>query len=152
MDPTITYHVIPKLPSTLKSLRELADNIWWSLELTVRKIYRDLDDELCDRTNHKPVRLLQLPRQSQLIKVSTGEPYLTSLRGVMERFHSYLSRKDSYASTNPNSPVAYFSAEYGLVESFPNYSGGLGILSGDHCKSASDLSQDHELCLITWAC
>ena len=139
MDPIITYNVIPKLPAALEPLRELAYNIWWSWEPTARKLFRDLDVELWDRTNHNPVRVLQLSRQSRLVEVSTDEHYLTSLRGVMERFHAYLSRKDTYASTKPNSPVAYFSAEYGLAESFPNYSGGLGILSGDHCKSASDL-------------
>ena len=139
MDPIITYNVIPKLPFALEPLRELAYNIWWSWEPRARKLFRDLDVELWDRTNHNPVRVLQLSRQSRLIEVSMDEHYLTNLREVMERFHAYLNRKDTYASTKQNSPVAYFSAEYGLAESFPNYSGGLGILSGDHCKSASDL-------------
>ncbi len=139
MDPIITYNVIPKLPPAIEPLRELAYNLWWSWEPKARKLFRDLDVGLWDRTNHNPLRVLQLCRQSRLVEVSTDEHYLTNLRDVMEKFHAYLNREDTYASTIPNSPVAYFSAEYGLAESFPNYSGGLGILSGDHCKSASDL-------------
>lgn len=139
METLLTFNVIPKLPSTLEPLRELAYNLWWSWEPRARRLFRELDVALWEETNHNPVRVLQLCRQSRLSEVGTEERYLTELKKVYQMFHDYLGRIDTYASTRPNSAVAYFSAEYGLHESFPNYSGGLGILSGDHCKSASDL-------------
>ncbi|HLB33449.1 MAG TPA: alpha-glucan family phosphorylase, partial [Chthoniobacterales bacterium] len=139
MDSLITFNVIPKLPSSLELLRELAYNMWWSWEPTARRLFRELDIPLWERTNHNPVRMLQLCRQSRLVELSTDERYLTELKRVYAAFQNYCLRRDTYASTRPNAAVAYFSAEYGLHESFPNYSGGLGILSGDHCKSASDL-------------
>ena len=139
MDPIITYNIIPKLPAALEPLRELAYTLWWSWEPKARRLFRDLDVELWERTNHNPVRVLQLCRQSTLLEMAADEHYLTNLREVVARFHTYLERRDTYGAAHTNSAIAYFSAEYGLAESFPNYSGGLGILSGDHCKSASDL-------------
>jgi starch phosphorylase len=142
MNPLVTFNVIPKLPSSLEPLRELAYNMWWSWEPTARRLFRELDVTLWGETNHNPVRMLQLCRQSRLIEMSQDERYLEELQKVMTTFHDYLERHDTYASTRANPSIAYFSAEYGLHESFPNYSGGLGILSGDHCKSASDLGLD----------
>lgn len=139
MDSLITFNITPRLPQSLEPLRELAYNMWWSWEPTARRLFRDLDVELWEQTGHNPVRVLQLCRQSRLLEVGSDERYLTELKRVMRLFHRYLSRLDTYGSTRSNDPVAYFSAEYGIHESFPNYSGGLGILSGDHCKSASDL-------------
>ena len=95
-----------------------------------------------EETNHNPVRFLQLCRASRLTEISQDEDYLEELQKVITALDHYLLRKDTYASTRSNPSIAYFSAEYGLHESFPNYSGGLGILSGDHCKSASDLGLD----------
>ncbi|MFZ4115999.1 MAG: alpha-glucan family phosphorylase [Chthoniobacterales bacterium] len=142
MNPLVTFNVIPKLPSSLEPLRELAYNMWWSWEPQARRLFRELDVTLWGETNHNPVRMLQLCRQSRLIELSQDERYLEELQKVMVAFHHYLERQDTYASTRSNPSIAYFSAEYGLHESFPNYSGGLGILSGDHCKSASDLGLD----------
>ena len=139
MNSLITFNVIPKLPASLEPLRELAYNMWWSWEPTARRLFRELDIELWEHTNHNPVRVLQLCRQSRLVEVGSDERYLTELKRVYHSFQEYLSRTDTYGSLRPNAAVAYFSAEYGFHESFPNYSGGLGILSGDHCKSASDL-------------
>ena len=139
MDSLITFNITPRLPQSLEPLRELAYNMWWSWEPTARRLFRDLDVELWERTGHNPVRVLQLCRQSRLVEVGNDERYLTELKRVMRLFHNYLLRSDTYGSTRANEPIAYFSAEYGIHESFPNYSGGLGILSGDHCKSASDL-------------
>lgn len=135
----LTFDVIPQLPSSLEPLRELAYNLWWSWEPQARRLFRELDVPLWEKTNHNPVRVLQLCRQSRLSEVGTDERYLSELKKVYQKFQDYLLRVDTYGSTRPNTAVAYFSAEYGLHESFPNYSGGLGILSGDHCKSASDL-------------
>lgn len=139
----LTYSVIPTLPSALEPLREMVFNLWWTWEPSARRLFRHLDPELWNRTNHNPVRMLQLSRQARLEEVSQDKNFLRELNEVHEAFKRYLSREDTYGKTGAGNafkkPIAYFSAEFGFHESVPNYSGGLGILSGDHCKSASDL-------------
>src|SRR6202790_2317601 len=138
-----TYNVIPTLPAALEPLREMVFNLWWTWEPSARRLFRHLDPELWDRTNHNPVRMLQLSRQARLEEVSQDKNFLRELNQVHDAFKKYLERPDTYGKTGAGSaikkPVAYFSAEFGFHESIPNYSGGLGILAGDHCKSASDL-------------
>src|SRR6201990_3062548 len=138
-----TYNVIPNLPPALEPLREMVFNLWWTWEPAARRLFRHLDPELWDRTNHNPVRMLQLSRQARLVEVAQDKNFLRELKEVHDAYRDYLARKDTYGKTGAGSaiekPVAYFSAEFGFHESIPNYSGGLGILAGDHCKSASDL-------------
>src|SRR6267154_5221061 len=138
-----TYNVTPILPATLEPLREMSFNLWWTWEPSARRLFRHLDHELWDRTNHNPIRMLQLSRQSRLEELSQDKNFLRELKQVFEEFEKYLGRHDTYGKTGAGSaiknPIAYFSAEFGFHESVPNYSGGLGILAGDHCKSASDL-------------
>src|SRR5436190_642723 len=138
-----TYNVIPTLPAALEPLREMVFNLWWTWEPCARRLFRHLDPELWNRTNHNAVRMLQLSRQARLIEVAQDKSFLRELKEVHDAFHHYLARSDTYGKTGPartiQKPVAYFSAEFGFHESVPNYSGGLGILAGDHCKSASDL-------------
>ncbi len=151
--PLQTFNVIPRLPAALEPLREIVYNLWWSWEPNARKLFRHLDEALWERTNHNPLRMLQLCRQARLEELARDEGFLGELRGVLEKFRAYLARTDTYGKTRAKASgvsaaagsdprgelVAYFSAEFGFHESVPNYSGGLGILSGDHCKSASDL-------------
>jgi len=143
MQPLYTYNVIPKLPATLEPLREIVYNLWWTWEPSARKLFRDLDPELWNRTNHNPLRMLQLSKQARLLEVAEDDDFLRELKAVHQEFKTYMSRPDTYGKLRKESPlkkpIAYFSAEFGFHESVPNYSGGLGILSGDHCKSASDL-------------
>jgi len=138
-----TYNVTPILPATLEPLREMSFNLWWTWEPSARRLFRHLDHELWDRTNHNPIRMLQLSRQSRLEELSQDKNFLRELKQVFEEFEKYLGRHDTYGKTGAGiaikNPIAYFSAEFGFHESIPNYSGGLGILAGDHCKSASDL-------------
>src|ERR1700759_21025 len=138
-----TYNVIPNLPPQLEPLREMVFNLWWTWEPSARSLFRHLDPELWDRTNHNPVRMLQLSRQARLEELAQDKTFLRELKQVHDAFRKYLERRDTYGKTGPGNeiqkPVAYFSAEFGFHESVPNYSGGLGILAGDHCKSASDL-------------
>src|SRR5437762_6601286 len=137
------YNVTPILPAALEPLREMSFNLWWTWEPAARRLFRHLDPELWDRTNHNPIRMLQLSRQSRLEELAQDKNFVRELKQVFEEFEKYLGRHDTYGKTGPGSaiknPVAYFSAEFGVHESIPNYSGGLGILAGDHCKSASDL-------------
>ena len=143
MQPIHTYNVVPKLPAQLEPLRRLAVNLWWTWEPSARSLFRQIDPDLWHSTNHNPVRLLQLCRQARLEEFAANDDFLREMRGVLKKFDAYMTRKDTWAKMRKGSaltgPVAYFSAEFGFHESFPNYSGGLGILSGDHCKSASDL-------------
>jgi glycogen phosphorylase len=146
MQPIHTYNVIPKLPEPLEPLREMVLNLWWTWQPDARKLFRHLDPELWDRTNHNPLRMLQLCRQARLTEVAGDDDFLREMNRTYAKFGAYLQRQDTYGKLRKESPfapktapIAYFSAEFGFHESFPNYSGGLGILSGDHCKSASDL-------------
>ena len=137
------YNVMPTLPPGLEPLREMSFNLWWTWEPAARRLFRHLDPELWNRTNHNPVRMLQLSRQGRLEELAQDKTFVRELKQVFEAFEKYLGRKDTYGKTGAGNaitkPVAYFSAEFGFHESIPNYSGGLGILAGDHCKSASDL-------------
>src|SRR5216110_2934219 len=118
-------------------------NLWWTWEPAARRLFRHLDPDLWNRTNHNPVRMLQLSRQSRLEELAQDKTFLRELKQVFEEFEKYLGRHDTYGKTGAanaiKNPIAYFSAEFGFHESIPNYSGGLGILASDHCKSASDL-------------
>jgi starch phosphorylase len=138
-----TYNVTPTLPVGLEPLREVSSNLWWTWEPSARRLFRHLDPALWDRTNHSPVRMLQLSRQARLEELAQDKTFLRELKQVHDSFRKYLDRPDTYGKTGAGKeiqkPVAYFSAEFGFHESVPNYSGGLGILAGDHCKSASDL-------------
>ena len=90
--------------------------------------------------------MLQLSRQARLVEVAHDKSFLRELKDVHDAFRRYLARQDTYgkigAASEIKKPIAYFSAEFGFHESIPNYTGGLGILAGDHCKSASDLDLD----------
>src|SRR5204863_3023757 len=137
------YNVIPTLPGALEPLREITFNLWWTWEPSARRLFRHLDPDLWSRTNHNRVRMLQLSRQARLEELAQDKAFLQELKQVHDAFRNYLVRQDTYGKMGPGAaikrPVAYFSAEFGFHESIPNYSGGLGILAGDHCKSASDL-------------
>src|ERR1700680_5066869 len=148
MHPVQTFNISPRLPEKLEPLRELAHNLWGTWEPDARRLFRHLDTQLWDRTNHNPIRMLQLSRQARLIELAADDDYIREMQAVYQKFKAYLARTDTYGKLRTSAPrIAYFSAEFGFHESVPNYSGGLGILSGDHCKSASDL--DLNFCAVT---
>ncbi|NUN93013.1 MAG: alpha-glucan family phosphorylase [Verrucomicrobiae bacterium] len=137
------FAVVPNLPPRLEPLRELAFNLWFSWEPEATALFRDLDPELWEQCHHNPVRLLQRIRQRRLLKAARDEAFLARLDEVTAQLAAYLETEETFHAKSwadkLRQPVAYFSAEFGLHESVPNYSGGLGILAGDHCKTASDL-------------
>jgi glycogen phosphorylase len=140
--PTIRrFVVVPAVPDKLQGLNELAFNLWtlWNYDATA--LFRRLDVELWDATNHNPVKLLSLIAQDKLAAAEADEGFLAHMNRILADFHHYMTTPTWFQQNHPNSPtkIAYFSAEYGLHESLSIYSGGLGILSGDHMKSASDL-------------
>src|SRR5437867_10918754 len=111
-----TYNVTPILPATLEPLRELSFNLWWTWEPAARRLFRELDAELWNRTNHNPVRMLQLSRQSRLEELAKDTNSLRELKQVFQDFETYLGRRATCCKTAPgaaiNNPIAYFSAEF----------------------------------------
>ncbi len=136
--------VFPKLPDRIARLHELAYNLWWSWETEAQALYASIDAEMWDKTNHNPVKFLRSVNQERLNAAAEESTFLAAYDQVMASFDAYMSpeadtwfKRDHAAKTDQ--VIAYFSAEFGLHEALPIYSGGLGVLSGDHCKAASDL-------------
>jgi starch phosphorylase len=137
-----TFQVFPDIPQALEPLMELAQNFWWMWHPDAVELFRRLDRKLWDEVNHSPVRLLGALPQEQLKESAEDEGYRAHLRRVYDAFQEHLNEKGWYNQAHPEDPklkVAYFSAEFGLHESLPIYSGGLGVLAGDHLKSASEI-------------
>ena len=135
--------VVPQLPKELKKLSEIANNLWWSWNTEFLKIFKMMDPDLWDRIDKNPTKFLKLVAQEKIEKASKNEEILKLYEKVVGNYESYIYSKDTWFTkrypNNKKDLIAYFSAEYGLDEILPIYSGGLGILSGDHLKSASDL-------------
>ena len=142
MKPIHTFTVVPALPDKLQRLRELAYNILWSWDHETIDLFRRLDRDLWEESGHNPVRMLGTIAQDRLERAARDDGFLAQLERVCQRFDRYMAQTTWYQKTYDKSGeplIAYFSAEFGLTECLPNYSGGLGVLSGDHLKSASDL-------------
>ena len=135
--------VVPQLPERVKKLPEIANNLWWSWNTEFLKLFLDIDVDLWDRIGKNPVKFLKLVSQEKIEKMAEDPNFLKKYDRVVENYENYMNSTDTWFNkTYPKSKddlIAYFSAEYGLDEILPIYSGGLGILSGDHLKSASDL-------------
>jgi glycogen phosphorylase len=137
-----TYHVVPSLPKNLEKLREIAYNLYWSWNPDARELFRRLDRDLWVETNHNPVIMLGSMSQNRLEDISHDDGFRSHLHRVYNSLQDYLKEKTWYQRnyTFPDTfNIAYFSAEFGLTESLQNYSGGLGVLAGDHLKASSDL-------------
>src|SRR5881392_3851157 len=91
-----TFNVIPTLPAALEPLREMVFNLWWTWEPSARRLFRHLDPQLWDRTNHNPLRMLQLSRQGRLLEVAKDELFVRDLAEVYGAYQKYLSREDTY--------------------------------------------------------
>lgn len=143
MQPLDTFQVIPSLPPSVGRLRELAHNLHWAWDHRTLNLFRRLDADLWEREGHNPVQMLGRIPQQALESAAGDEGFLAEYREDCERLDEYLKNQRSwYAKIAPqpaSAQFAYFSAEFGLNEALPNYSGGLGVLSGDHLKSSSDL-------------
>ena len=133
--PLKEFLVRPALPPTLNRLTELAYNLLWSWDHTIRAIFRRLDPALWKESNHNPIQLLGRIPQDRLDRAAADPRFLLLYRRACERHDSYLYSAPP-SSTTPR--IAYFSMEYGLLDCMQIYSGGLGLLSGDHLKAASD--------------
>jgi starch phosphorylase len=127
----------------VEKLRELARNLWWVWQANVIALFRELDPALWRKVDHNPVEFLKRLPAEQLERRAAEMALDSRIDYAFRRLAEYLKDTDSWGSINASilrsRPVAYFSAEFGLHESLPIYSGGLGVLAGDHLKSASDL-------------
>lgn len=135
--------VNPQLPSRINKLSEISNNLWWSWNTDFLKIFKEIDIDLWEKVEKNPVKFLKLVSQEKLEQAVLNPSILKQYDKIVNDFEGYINSKNTWFSKKyPNSKndlIAYFSAEYGLDETVPIYSGGLGILSGDHLKSASDL-------------
>lgn len=135
--------VNPQLPKSIEKLGEISENLWWSWNTEFLKIFKEIDIDLWEQCNKNPVKFLRLVDQEKLERASTDPEILRNYRVNVDNFESYMKSRTTWFSKqypeNKDDVIAYFSAEYGLDETLPIYAGGLGILSGDHLKSASDL-------------
>jgi starch phosphorylase len=141
--PTITnYTVVPQIPESLSKLNDLAYNLYWCWVIEIIDLFNRIDPNLWVKTNHNPVKLLGMVDQQRLNHLSTNPSFLYHLNKAYQRLKTYMEEETWFQRNFGNLEdftVAYFSAEFGLTECLPIYSGGLGILAGDHLKSASDL-------------
>jgi len=140
------FTAVANLPREISRLRELAYNLWWAWNPRALELFATLDPQLWTDMGNNPVRMLETVSAERLSEAKNNSGYVNYYESVMRQFDSYMADKTlcRRLSGSPeikwSAPVAYFSTEYGLHESLPIYSGGLGVLSGDHLKTASDLN------------
>jgi glycogen phosphorylase len=143
VQPITTITVTPDLPVELENLRELAYNIRWSWDHDSIGLFRRLDPQLWRETEYNPILLLGTISQQRLLEVAADASFVTELSKIYNDYQRYMTDQKTWYRTHygekPSPFIAYFSMEFGLAACLKNYSGGLGVLSGDHLKSASDL-------------
>ena len=132
-----------QLPKRISKLSEIANNLWWSWNTEFLRLFKRIDVDIWYASDKNPVKFLKAVSQEKLEEAAKNLDLLRDYDKIVENFENYMQSKNTWFSKEyPNSKddlIAYFSAEYGLDQILPIYSGGLGILSGDHLKSASDL-------------
>lgn len=135
--------VNPKIPRKLMRLEELANNLWYGWDKPTRTLFARLHPGLWDAVGHNPKIFLRRVDEKRLAEAAEDQVFLATVNRVLSAYDTYhnepLRRGSGHEQFKEGELVAYFCAEFGFHESFPIYSGGLGILAGDHCKSASDL-------------
>ncbi len=141
---TPARHLSEKLPLPLKRLADLAYNYWWSWSGDRISLFQTIDPQEWERCGHNPVAILESATYERLTQLAEDPFYLKQISALAREFDQYINQQDTWVSrvapqVSALRPIAYFCAEFGIHESLPIYSGGLGILAGDHLKSSSDL-------------
>ena len=135
--------VIPQLPERIAKLSEIANNLWWSWNTDFLRLFEEIDRDLWEACEKNPVKFLKMISQEKIEEFVNNEELLNKYDSIVKSFDDYMRAENTWYSKNhpenKDELISYFSAEYGLDQTVPIYSGGLGILSGDHLKSASDL-------------
>jgi len=137
-----TFTVVPALPKELEDLDFIARNIYWCWNLDFVNLFNRIDSQLWKAYSHNPIKLLELFHSSALDELAQNRGFVSQVKRARQKLDSYLNSSTWYernCAKSGKAAIAYFSAEFGLHESLPFYSGGLGLLAGDHLKSASDL-------------
>jgi glycogen phosphorylase len=134
----VTYTVKPRIPSPLKPLEEIAHNLWLSWNFDAVMLFIRLDYDVWLNSQQNPARMLGMVSQDRYEKLSVDDSYIAALNEVYQKFLRYKKGETWYKGSRTNM-IGYFSMEYGMDVSLPIYSGGLGILSGDHMKTSSDM-------------
>lgn len=139
-----TLEVQPNIPERLKGLEELANDLFYSWDRTARGLFFRLDRELWEQCGHNPKVFLRRVAQERLEEAANDQIFLESYNRALSAYNTYHWENIKSGIEDVLNPdedlIAYFCAEFGFHESLPIYSGGLGILAGDHCKAASDLA------------
>ncbi|MDJ0953955.1 MAG: alpha-glucan family phosphorylase [Acidimicrobiia bacterium] len=143
MKPLKTYTVVPRLPAELEPLRRVVYDLHWAWNHAAIGLFRRLDGDLWEATGHNPVLMLGSITQDKLDAAAADPAFLTHLERVVDEFETYRSSRSTWFERTHGADsglrVAYFSLEFGITECLSIFAGGLGILAGDHLKSASDL-------------
>jgi len=142
MKEVVVYTVVPRFPERLKPLEEMAKNLWFCWNLEVIDLFRSIDPGLWEETGHNPLAMVSSLANDRIKELLEDDGFLLEMDRITAEFRRYMGEKKTYGfglEAPIDFTIAYFSAEYGLTDCLPIYSGGLGILSGDHVKSASDL-------------
>ncbi len=136
-----TFVIVPALPERLAPLLTIARNLWWTWHPAAVELFQRIDREVWHATHHNPLQLLGRVSRGQLKALAEDESFTSHMDTVAKKLHEYLHATPWFAKHHGSAQgiIAYFSAEYGFHECLPIYSGGLGLLSGEHLKSASDL-------------
>lgn len=138
-----TYSVAPSLPEEMECLREIAYNLLWSWDHELLELFMRMDPDLWEATHHNPIDMIGRIRQQMLNAALRDDAFLAQMQRAHEHFRDYVDSKSTWFQKahdgTERQPIAYFSAEFGITECMPIYSGGLGLLAGDHLRSASDL-------------
>jgi starch phosphorylase len=142
--PIQSFSVSPSLPQRLEPLREIACNLRWAWNHDTIELFRRLDSDLWETTNHNPVLMLGTVEQARLEEAVDDQGFLAHLDRVAEKLDDYLTTQSTWfdrehAREEGQPLAAYFSAEFAVTECLEIFAGGLGVLAGDHLKSASDL-------------
>lgn len=142
MKPIRTFNVSPSLPPKLEPLLKLAYNLHWDWNVETKDLFQRLDRDLWESCRHNPVFMLGTIDQKRLAEVAEDEGFIAQMERALQQLESYLEERTWYRRNREGDRsecFAYFCAEFGLTDCLPLYSGGLGVLAGDHLKSASDL-------------
>ncbi|MFA7674604.1 MAG: alpha-glucan family phosphorylase [Endomicrobiia bacterium] len=137
------FIVTPSLPESLKDLLYIAENMWWCWNSDAVELFRRLDRDIWEDSYHSPKAMLGLVGQERLEELADDNSFTSHVKRVKAELDKYMNMPTWFAKTFPehhkDKRIAYFSTEFAIHESVPIYSGGLGVLSGDHLKSASDM-------------
>lgn len=136
----LSLRVLPNIPESLRPLEALSRNFWWTWHPTARLLFVRLDEAGFRAVGRNPVKLLREIDQSKLDAAAADAGFVADARQQLEKMTADLARPARFPDGGAGGTVAYFSAEFGVHESLPIYSGGLGVLAGDHLKAASDLA------------